>query len=133
MVRSRQLLSCPTECPSRVYSLMVECWSEVPLRRPTFTEIHNRLRSWEGLASVGAPGSTIGGPPPIPATLPPASGAMLTNRSHSGIFRHKRIKTYDICFCMIPRNLTNVLTIQVATVDRNIRARDRAITQAQPI
>ncbi|EFX68694.1 hypothetical protein DAPPUDRAFT_10825, partial [Daphnia pulex] len=61
MVRSRQLLSCPSECPSRIYSLMIECWSEVPLRRPTFTEVHNRLRSWEGLASVGAPSSSIGG------------------------------------------------------------------------
>jgi receptor tyrosine kinase-like orphan receptor 1 len=84
MVRSRQLLSCPSECPSRIYSLMIECWSEVPLRRPTFTEVHNRLRSWEGLASVGAPSSSIGGPPPIPATLPPTNGAMLTSRSHSG-------------------------------------------------
>ncbi|XP_065569518.1 tyrosine-protein kinase transmembrane receptor Ror-like isoform X2 [Artemia franciscana] len=53
MVRSRQLLPCPEECPSRVYALMVECWCEVPLRRPTFQEIHTRLRSWEGLASSG--------------------------------------------------------------------------------
>ena len=87
MIRSRQMLACPAECPSRVYSLMAECWSEVPLRRPTFAEIHNRLRAWEGLASVCAPcggggaSSTLGGgapPPPIPAPLPP------TNRSHSG-------------------------------------------------
>lgn len=86
MVRSRQLLACPSECPSRIYSLMVECWSEVPLRRPTFTEIHNRLRSWEGLASVGAPSSSIGGPPPIPAPLPPTSAGLLTSRSHSGMY-----------------------------------------------
>jgi len=86
MVRSRQLLSCPSECPSRIYSLMIECWSEVPLRRPTFPEMHNRLRSWEGLASVGAPSAIgMGGaPPPIPAPLPPPNSALLTSRSHSG-------------------------------------------------
>ena len=66
---------------------MIECWSEVPLRRPTFPEMHNRLRSWEGLASVGAPSAVgMGGaPPPIPAPLPPPNSALLTNRSHSGL------------------------------------------------
>ncbi|KAL0277017.1 UNVERIFIED_CONTAM: hypothetical protein PYX00_004446 [Menopon gallinae] len=46
MIRSRQLLPCPEDCPTRVYSLMVECWHEVPSRRPHFPELHARLNSW---------------------------------------------------------------------------------------
>lgn len=46
VVRSRQILPSPEECPSRMYSLMVECWHEVPNRRPLFREIHSRMRAW---------------------------------------------------------------------------------------
>jgi hypothetical protein len=46
MVRARQLLSCPEACPSAVYSLMVECWHEQAVRRPTFAEIGHRLKVW---------------------------------------------------------------------------------------
>jgi hypothetical protein len=28
---------------------MVECWHEVPNRRPNFSEIHSRLCQWEGV------------------------------------------------------------------------------------
>ncbi|ESO86644.1 hypothetical protein LOTGIDRAFT_51609, partial [Lottia gigantea] len=48
MIRSRQLLPCPEECPARIYGLMVECWHEMPNRRPPFREIHARLRAWKG-------------------------------------------------------------------------------------
>uniref|UniRef100_A0A0K2TIM1 Tyrosine-protein kinase receptor n=2 Tax=Lepeophtheirus salmonis TaxID=72036 RepID=A0A0K2TIM1_LEPSM len=59
MIRSRQLLPCPEDCPSRTYAFMVECWHEVPSRRPTFNEIHSRLRHWEGFSSGGyQPSST---------------------------------------------------------------------------
>ena len=51
MIRSRQLLPCPEDCPSRMYAFMVECWHEVPTRRPPFGEIHSRLRHWEGYSS----------------------------------------------------------------------------------
>ena len=51
MIRSRQLLPCPEDCPSRMYAFMVECWHEVPNRRPSFGEIHSRLRHWEGYSS----------------------------------------------------------------------------------
>lgn len=68
MVRARQLLPCPEACPSavskfklfllsvqlnfdldssQVYTLMVECWHEQPIRRPNFTEIGQRLRVWQ--------------------------------------------------------------------------------------
>ncbi|XP_058460965.1 tyrosine-protein kinase transmembrane receptor Ror [Malaya genurostris] len=46
MVRARQLLPCPEACPSAVYSLMVECWHEQAVRRPTFPEIGHRLKIW---------------------------------------------------------------------------------------
>lgn len=58
MIRSRQLLPCPEDCPSRMYAFMVECWHEVPGRRPSFAEIHNRLRHWEGFGGQGYPPST---------------------------------------------------------------------------
>ena len=33
MIRSRQLLPCPEDCPSRMYAFMVECWHEVIILR----------------------------------------------------------------------------------------------------
>ncbi len=47
MIRARQILPCPEDCPTRVYGLMVECWHEVPNRRPAFKDIHARLRMWQ--------------------------------------------------------------------------------------
>ncbi|XP_076396754.1 tyrosine-protein kinase transmembrane receptor Ror isoform X2 [Megachile rotundata] len=46
MIRSRQLLPCPEDCPTMIYSLMIECWHEVANRRPQFPEIHHRLHNW---------------------------------------------------------------------------------------
>lgn len=47
MIRSRKLLACPDACPTYCYSLMVECWAEQPMRRPTFNEIVHRLKMWK--------------------------------------------------------------------------------------
>uniref|UniRef100_T1IWC4 Tyrosine-protein kinase receptor n=1 Tax=Strigamia maritima TaxID=126957 RepID=T1IWC4_STRMM len=58
MVRSRHLLPCPEECPSHVYALMVECWHEIPARRPAFREIHTRLKMWDNLLMAGSRYST---------------------------------------------------------------------------
>ncbi|XP_066997233.2 tyrosine-protein kinase transmembrane receptor Ror isoform X2 [Anabrus simplex] len=46
MIRSRQLLPCPEDCPSGLYGLMIECWHEIPNRRPQFPDISSRLRAW---------------------------------------------------------------------------------------
>ena len=46
MVRSRQLLPCPANCPSHIYAMMLECWAEGPSQRPPFGDLHSRLRSW---------------------------------------------------------------------------------------
>uniref|UniRef100_A0A4W5RSA1 Receptor tyrosine kinase like orphan receptor 1 n=1 Tax=Hucho hucho TaxID=62062 RepID=A0A4W5RSA1_9TELE len=61
MVRKRQLLPCPEDCPPRVFSLMTECWQEGPARRPRFKDIHGRLRAWEGLSSHGSSSTPSGG------------------------------------------------------------------------
>ncbi|XP_025080891.1 inactive tyrosine-protein kinase transmembrane receptor ROR1-like isoform X2 [Pomacea canaliculata] len=47
MIRSRQILPQPEDCPARIYGLMVECWHEMPSRRPSFRESHARLRAWK--------------------------------------------------------------------------------------
>ena len=47
VVRARQILPNPDECPTRIYGIMVECWHETPARRPPFREIHARLRQWK--------------------------------------------------------------------------------------
>ncbi|KAH9413899.1 Inactive tyrosine-protein kinase transmembrane receptor ror1 [Dermatophagoides pteronyssinus] len=49
MVRSRQLLPCPTGCPQHIYAMMLECWQETPNQRPIFHDLHSRLRSWEAV------------------------------------------------------------------------------------
>ncbi|XP_076354950.1 inactive tyrosine-protein kinase transmembrane receptor ROR1-like isoform X2 [Tachypleus tridentatus] len=49
MIRSRHLLPCPEMCPPHMYAMMVECWHEIPSRRPTFRELHARLCSWQAM------------------------------------------------------------------------------------
>ncbi|XP_040070662.2 inactive tyrosine-protein kinase transmembrane receptor ROR1 isoform X1 [Ixodes scapularis] len=60
LVRGRQLLPCPEDCPPHLYALMVECWHEVPNRRPHFRELHARLCSWQALHARSASLSTHG-------------------------------------------------------------------------
>lgn len=60
LVRARQLLPCPEDCPPHLYALMVECWHEVPNRRPQFRELHARLCSWQALHARSASLSTHG-------------------------------------------------------------------------
>lgn len=61
MVRNRQVLSCPDDCPAWVYTLMLECWSEFPARRPRFKDIHTRLRSWESLSNYNSSATQTSG------------------------------------------------------------------------
>ncbi|CAD36478.1 Tyrosine-protein kinase receptor cam-1 [Caenorhabditis elegans] len=55
LVANRHLLECPHNCPTNIYSLMVECWHENIERRPTFSEIRSRLQSW----SLASPAHSI--------------------------------------------------------------------------
>ncbi|CAF1550284.1 unnamed protein product [Adineta ricciae] len=47
MIRDRKLLSCPSNCPRRIYALMCSCWEEIIEQRPTFIELMRRLRQLE--------------------------------------------------------------------------------------
>ncbi|XP_075901573.1 inactive tyrosine-protein kinase transmembrane receptor ROR1 isoform X3 [Nelusetta ayraudi] len=61
MVRKRQLLPCPEDCPPRFYGLMTECWQEGPSRRTRFKDMHARLRAWEGMSSHASSSTPSGG------------------------------------------------------------------------
>lgn len=66
MVRSRQLLACPNNCPPRIYSLMMECWHETPDKRPSAKEVHQKMRAWYldnsyALSTTGTGQSASGG------------------------------------------------------------------------
>ncbi|NXI35921.1 ROR2 kinase, partial [Galbula dea] len=58
MIRSRQVLPCPDDCPTWIYTLMLECWNEFPNRRPRFKDIHNRLRTWGNLSNYNSSAQT---------------------------------------------------------------------------
>ena len=73
MIRARQILPCSEDCPARIYALMVECWHEMPVRRPNFKEIHSRLKHWK-IEMTG-----INHMPP-----PPALNAAQSHSGHSG-------------------------------------------------
>uniref|UniRef100_A0A667I997 Receptor tyrosine kinase like orphan receptor 2 n=1 Tax=Lynx canadensis TaxID=61383 RepID=A0A667I997_LYNCA len=60
MIRSRQVLPCPDDCPAWVYALMLECWNEFPSRRPRFKDIHGRLRAWGNLSAYNSSAQTSG-------------------------------------------------------------------------
>ncbi|XP_058878203.1 tyrosine-protein kinase transmembrane receptor ROR2 isoform X1 [Acipenser ruthenus] len=60
MVRNRQVLPCPDDCPAWIYTLMLECWNEFPARRPRFKDIHTRLRTWESLSNYNSSAQTSG-------------------------------------------------------------------------
>ncbi|UJR30656.1 hypothetical protein I4U23_018180 [Adineta vaga] len=47
MIRDRKLLTCPVNCPKRIYALMCSCWEELSEQRPTFMELMGRLRQFE--------------------------------------------------------------------------------------
>lgn len=59
MIRTRQLLSQPEDCPSNIYALMVECWHENSVRRPSFKELHQRLWNWENNRIGGNTGGEL--------------------------------------------------------------------------
>ena len=92
MIRSRQLLPCPEDCPSRMYAFMVECWHEIPQRRPPFAEIHARLLQWEGGPGAGAgyqPSVTSasgmsGTSPSVHSSTGPSNNTGSTNISQQG-------------------------------------------------
>lgn len=57
-IKNRELLACPEMCPINVYNLMLECFAEQPCKRPSFTEIHSRLRNLKAVYSNSCVTST---------------------------------------------------------------------------
>ncbi|XP_071851463.1 inactive tyrosine-protein kinase transmembrane receptor ROR1-like isoform X3 [Apostichopus japonicus] len=51
MIRTRHILPCPNGCLAHVYALMMECWHEIPARRPPFKVILARLQALESMPS----------------------------------------------------------------------------------
>ena len=49
LIRNRQLLSCPTECPPNIYFIMTQCWEDNVNKRPTFSSLHQKLRNWKAV------------------------------------------------------------------------------------
>lgn len=46
LIQGHQILPCPKDCPSRMYSLMVECWHQMASHRSSFHDVHQRLHQW---------------------------------------------------------------------------------------
>ncbi|VDP67890.1 unnamed protein product [Echinostoma caproni] len=47
LIRARQLLSRPTNCPAKVYAFMNSCWHDESERRPTFKDCLNQISQWQ--------------------------------------------------------------------------------------
>ncbi|KAI6191673.1 BMA-CAM-1, isoform c [Aphelenchoides bicaudatus] len=45
----RDVLQCPSACPSNIYGMIVECCNEHADRRPSFAELHKKLQIWSAL------------------------------------------------------------------------------------
>lgn len=77
MIRQRRSPPCPDKCPPRMYSLMMECWHELPSRRPRFAELYARLQTWsvnstpatQSVATTGLTGATANFCPPPPSAV----------------------------------------------------------------
>uniref|UniRef100_T1KPM7 Receptor protein-tyrosine kinase n=2 Tax=Tetranychus urticae TaxID=32264 RepID=T1KPM7_TETUR len=52
LIRDGHHLSCPEDCPPHFYSIMSECWKREPGGRPTFTELHNKLKALQAVENV---------------------------------------------------------------------------------
>ena len=103
MIRSRQLLPCPEDCPSRMYAFMVECWHEIPTRRPPFAEIHARLRQWEGSGATGLAGyqpsvtsHSMQSSSTNHSSTGPSNNTGSTNISHQMMLQHRSVKASSL-------------------------------------
>ncbi|CAL8102410.1 unnamed protein product [Calicophoron daubneyi] len=76
ILRTRQLLSIPPNCPANVYDFMNKCWNEEPEHRPSFRECLHQISQWQcNLPNVGAF-------LPTPAYTHPNNGNLLIGNSY---------------------------------------------------
>lgn len=45
-LRTSYRMSCPANCPKRVYDIMMECWNDTPANRPTFETLQWKLEEF---------------------------------------------------------------------------------------
>ena len=64
-VTERNVLQCPSGCPSQLYKLMVDCWEFHPESRPKASEVRTRLQDWS---------------PQTEETLLPRNGSLTLNQ-----------------------------------------------------
>ena len=79
MIQARQILPCPDDCQPFFYALMIECWNETALRRPTFKQIHTRLIHWKADSIINNTSVNIINYGPLPGPTSHSSGSQ-----HSG-------------------------------------------------
>jgi len=67
MIQNHQLLLCPYKCKTNVYSLMLECWNQLKLKRPSFQSILSKIdalkRENDYLSSYQSSNQTYVAPP----------------------------------------------------------------------
>ncbi|CAD5210914.1 unnamed protein product [Bursaphelenchus okinawaensis] len=52
-INYRDVLPCPQGCPTKIYGMIVECCNNIPERRPSFAELHQRLQVMSALGQAG--------------------------------------------------------------------------------
>ena len=77
-VTNKNVLLCPSGCPTSLYKLMVDCWAVTPDSRPTASEIYTRLRDWSPELSADDTQSTAQTEPK--STSLHRNGSLILNR-----------------------------------------------------
>ncbi|XP_072942504.1 tyrosine-protein kinase receptor torso-like [Epargyreus clarus] len=78
LLRAGYRMPRPPACDPQLYELMLECWHERPLSRPTFPELHARLDAL--LAACAHPYLPLSLPPPADELHRPASSLRAPHR-----------------------------------------------------
>ena len=62
-VSGEKVLRCPSDCPSEIYDLMVDCWATNPEDRPTAADLHRALKNWSPQLSAKHAAANQNAPP----------------------------------------------------------------------
>ena len=52
-------MPCPTGCPKKIYTLMLKCWRDEPVDRPTFVELLRQLKEVSSIKHASKPQSDL--------------------------------------------------------------------------
>ncbi|CAF0853018.1 unnamed protein product [Didymodactylos carnosus] len=96
MIRDRKLLSCPVNCPKKIYALMCDCWSELIELRPTFSDIYSRFKQWEQKSpsntSSVVHGTCINSSLPV-SSVSSGSSSGMNHHNHNAAFIRSSLNT----------------------------------------